>query len=108
MSCDTYCAERRFTDAPGSCVSAKISTTGRGVHCSEVPGFVEGGELTCNCLGDGFNKPGNNGTVSCRDYCWGEEWGAIGNCLAAYKGDSISCDTASGSPQDCTCGGFKQ
>ncbi|MBM4253980.1 MAG: trypsin-like serine protease [Deltaproteobacteria bacterium] len=108
VSCDTFCAERRFTDAPGSCVSAKISTTGRGVHCSEVPGFVDGGELTCSCLGDGFSKPGNNGTVSCRDFCWGEQWGAVGNCLAAYKGDSISCDTASGSPQDCVCGGFTQ
>jgi hypothetical protein len=55
-----------------------------------VPGFVDGGELACNGLVDGFNKPGNNGTVSCRDFCWGEQWGAIGNCLAAYKGDSIS------------------
>ena len=106
VSCDTFCAERRFTDAPGSCVSAKISTTGRGVLCSEVPGFVGGGELTCNCLGDGFNKPGNNGTVSCRDFCWGDQWGAIGNCLAAYKGESISCDAVTGSPQDCLCGGY--
>jgi hypothetical protein len=56
-----------------------------------------------------FQKPGNNGTVSCDVFCAGANWGGTtGTCVGAYDTggkDYVSCSTALGSPGylDCWC-----
>ena len=109
-SCNNYCGRRDWAGGVGSCVRASSGPTGS-ISCAASPGFLNGAQLNCECLQDSFSKPGNNGTVSCHEYCFGGIWGEVGNCLAAYdasSGANLSCEAVTGRPQDCTCGGFKQ
>jgi V8-like Glu-specific endopeptidase len=109
VSCNQFCGGRDWAGGVGSCVRAHAPSLGT-ISCSSSPGELHGEQLTCECLQDGFSKPGNNGTVSCQQFCLGDIWGEVGNCLAAYETDtgrSLSCETSSGRPQDCSCGGFR-
>lgn len=56
-----------------------------------------------------FDKPGNNGTVSCDTYCEGATWGETGPCVGAVDLASqqrIACEDVRGLPSQgvaCTC-----
>ena len=49
--------------------------------------------LVINCGAEKFEKPGNNGTVSCNTFCEGSQWGKVGKCVSASsEGAELGCD----------------
>jgi hypothetical protein len=46
-----------------------------------------------------FEKPGNNGTTSCHNFCEGAQWGEVGFCVGAWRTDTnerVTCSTVPG------------
>lgn len=59
-----------------------------------------------------WEKGGNNGTVSCDEFCEGSQWGRTGTCISAKRGGTngagISCATVAGlaTAVRCLCSSF--
>ncbi len=109
VSCNTFCEGAQWGEL-GACVGATRADTGQSLTCSTVPGYLQGPELTCQCVRP-FIKHGNNGTVSCDTYCRSSRWpGGTGRCLTANRmdrnGESVPCENAVGfiGPHELTCG----
>lgn len=112
VSCSQFCQNTLMDWGPlGSCCGATVG--GVEVGCEHVPGLLSAGaELLCRCVADAFVKPGNNGTVSCDQFCQNTlaYWGEAGTCLGAKisaSGQAVSCQHTPGllaaGELTCTC-----
>jgi hypothetical protein len=102
VSCSAYCSDPNWA-VPGTCLAAQMA--GGAIDCAVAPG-ASSTELTCLCDSSGFAKPGDNGSVSCNDFCGGSQWGEVGACVRAgdlYTGAAIPCDAPNPDPLACTC-----
>lgn len=114
-TCSEYCSNQwgawgRY----GVCVKGHIDTgpkAGRDISCDERPGVGNFTQCSCQPSPSAFEKGGNNGTVSCNDYCKnnGFDWGQYGDCVGAviHAGPRASaaaeCSERPGAPILCYC-----
>ncbi|MBK7074908.1 MAG: hypothetical protein IPH44_21675 [Myxococcales bacterium] len=126
LSCAQFCGNATGNLGQyGTCLGGKIASggsTGSNVNCAQAPG--PGQTLDCYCravpapvLPAGARaKAGNNGSVSCGDYCRNKQadWGRYGECVTPggavsagpLTGGAIGCDrTSPGSDVTCFCRG---
>lgn len=117
VSCNTFCGAAKGEEPVwgselGYCKSATNESTGETESCNTVPGFLPNSkQLTCGCNSDVFVKRGNNGTVSCSNFCRSSNWGGgTGKCVAAWntKTDKLELCTSvpgflAGAELSCTC-----
>jgi hypothetical protein len=115
VSCDTYCAGAGWPGGEGGCVNAVRQDTHESLACDAAPGLLpQAAELTCTCDAHAFVKSGNNGSVSCNEYCANRHpdpgcgaWpGLQGSCVSAKRlddGRSVSCDAPASGPLACSC-----
>ncbi len=98
VSCTTFCEGPQWGEV-GGCVGAVREDRGQRLDCFTSPGLLaNGSQLLCECE-RGFIKPGNNGTVSCSTFCDGEQWGRVGRCIGAVRGDNgsrVACEDTPG------------
>jgi hypothetical protein len=120
VSCDDFCGNTGANWGPaGDCVGGRIyegSRTGLSVGCTQVTGVPN--SLACYCKAapaappaGAFEKKGNNGTVSCNDFCGNTlaDWGPAGTCVGGriYEGSrtglSVGCTQVTGVPNSLAC-----
>jgi hypothetical protein len=104
VSCETYCRGPQWGRV-GTCFGARQTNGSQRVSCTEVR---PGTHLTCECGQAKFDKPGNNGTVSCDTFCQGAQWsGGTGTCVGARHADgsrTAKCgDVLPGTHLTCEC-----
>ena len=85
-SCEQICRGAQWGRV-GSCAGAFREDQGIQTSCDDAPGNLSSGELTCSCYPSEY-KGGNNGTVSCTDWCKMSDNGPAGFCVAARRGDT--------------------
>ena len=99
VSCNAFCAGAQWGNKAGTCTGGNLNTS-PSFSCSTVVGFIPstlGVDVVCHCAG--FNKDGNNGTVSCGTFCAGSQWGRVGTCSTGGNlngSPNIGCNTAVG------------
>jgi hypothetical protein len=100
VSCRTYCLGTWGQRPFGSCQSATNTVDGSPYPCGLTRGY-NGNEVTCECSDEDEKiKHGNNGLVSCTQYCQGD-WGSrkFESCASAMNtatGMHFPCDMARG------------
>jgi hypothetical protein len=103
VSCDTYCAGSEWGKT-GTCLGSYINDLSCGVTLGLLPGDSEEG-CTCSSAGTSFSKGGDNGTVDCKTFCAGSEWGKVGTCTAGSlvgSSHAIIGTSSVGYAADCT------
>lgn len=75
VSCNTYCGAVNghkvvWGNEPGYCVKARREDNGSAVNCDSSAGPLSGSkQLTCFCDSGIIVRHGNNGTVTCEEFC---------------------------------------
>lgn len=116
VSCYTFCGavngtKARWGSRYGYCKKAVDEYREYTVSCSRVPGLLPNSkQLTCYCNDSVFIRHGNNGTVSCDNFCRRNIDGISGKCVASVNttnGAVVPCNKATGylgEPElTCTC-----
>lgn len=111
VSCGAFCTNGGANwGRAGTCVGGRIEqgpgAGGNIANCDDGLGVL--GNVVCYCQppcdppSSSFEKPNNNGTVSCNTFCSnkGGSWGPVGTCTGGrveqglWAGHNIACSTA--------------
>lgn len=126
VSCREFCENRRNNGIHvdwgrlGRCVGARLNDGPGRVDCNGGPQGIR--DVTCFCRPDpvgppcpagAVEKPGNNNSVSCNEYCANQRnngsrtnWGPLGRCVGARLNDGYETIGCGGGPpgiRDVTC-----
>jgi serralysin len=115
VSCDTFCGavngyKTVWGKEPGYCVKATNDNTGKIVGCDSSVGLLPSGkQLSCDCNSGVNVRHGNNGTISCNDFCkrTNNEECVAGWNTVTNKNIDATCDHVAGNLRGpevtCTC-----
>lgn len=114
-SCDTYCALPYNGQPPyKKATGAVIQSTGKSIPTSQIADLNGNTPMNCFCTNDpakydGDLKVGNNGALSCTDFCMASGYNdqpaykrAVG-AVSSQSGKTVDINKAEGTPVDCYC-----